>query len=131
MPDPNHEPSAGERLTCPDCGATARPDTVRSRDDDGLTGIWHTAECPEFAVRRILAEESARRSAELRAQEIAAFSGAVQRLHAAVISFDADPAALPFISALLKLVEAQTRNTNRTVPMARWAEILNESFPEG
>ncbi|MEU1039846.1 hypothetical protein [Streptomyces sp. NPDC005907] len=94
-----------------------------------MTEVWHTADCLELAVQCILTEDRMRRAREADAQS--AFSGGVQRLHAAVIDFDTDPAAAPFISALLKLVGAQARSLDRPVPLSRWAEILEECFPDG
>ncbi|MFF3489645.1 hypothetical protein ACFYXC_41505 [Streptomyces sp. NPDC002701] len=81
-------------------------------------------------MQRILTDDTMRSAAVVRAQEVRSFSAAVQRLHTAVISFDGDGAAVPFITALLKLVEAQAQNTGRPLPVDRWAEILDESFPD-
>lgn len=123
--------------TCPDC--QAGPHNMDARctaiSKDPVTGqyvtttTWHTDDCPAYTVQRILREDGARRAEERAEWTRREFPAAQERLIREVAGRQLDGAALPFVEALVELVEAQGVDVDRFVPADRWVEILNKHFP--
>lgn len=125
--------------TCPDCQATAenwdsRVTGIGKDPDTGAmyaTVTWHAEDCPTYTVQQILAEDSVRRTKERSEWGRKAFPVAHERLLRAVGRGSFDESAMPFVEALVELVEAQGEDLGRIVLPERWAEILDRHFPPG
>lgn len=123
--------------TCPDCQAgpqnmDTRVITVGKDRETGqmvTTVTWHLKDCPTHVINQILIEDSVRRAEEKTARTRKGFPAAQERLIRAVASRKLDESVLPFVEALVELVEAQGEDLGRFVPPDRWVEILNKHFP--
>lgn len=123
--------------TCPDCHAGPHNMDARiiSAGQDPDTGrmfttiTWHLKDCPTYTVQQILTEDSVRRAKEQTERTRTEFPAVQERLVRAVASRQLDESALPFVEALVELVEAQGQDLGRFVTPERWVEILNKHFP--
>lgn len=118
-------------IDCEDCYAQAG-NGARSLSvgQDGLvTETWHDADCPGYAVERILLEAAAERTERQEAWAMEAFPAAHARLQDAADRLPQDHPATSFVAALIDLVQAQADDCDRFVPLPRWSEILHRHFP--
>ncbi|MET8680018.1 hypothetical protein ABZW18_21145 [Streptomyces sp. NPDC004647] len=131
MTDPDAHRPEPRRAECPDCHAGPGYDNTRvmTVGTTGLTETWHLPDCPQHTVDRILLEDGARRVEEQEAWAREAFPAAHERLRAAAAGIADDPAAAPFVAALLQLVQTQADRPGRFVVLDEWARILDQHFP--
>lgn len=123
--------------TCPDCHAgpdnmDVRTFSIGKDPDTGrtiTTITWHLDECPTYTVQQILLEDGVRRAEERTEWTRREFPAAQERLIRAVAERRLDESALPFVEALVELVEEQGEDLGRFVTPDRWVEILNKHFP--
>lgn len=131
MNDSDDQPMEHRRSECSDCHADADTGYVRTSwiREGVFIELWHTEDCPQYAVEQILGEDSARRVKERDAWAEKAFRSARNRLAIAASDVAADDAAAPFVAALTALVEAQADRDGGFLTLDKWAEILEKHFP--
>lgn len=116
-----------EGEVCPDCKAGPSPENTCV--GVGLPEqMWHTPDCPQYAIMRINWEAGSRRIAEQDAWAKQIFPATHERLQQAAAVIEPGTPAQPFIDALSELVQAQADTTGFVV-LHRWAQILERHFP--
>ncbi|MFF2374830.1 hypothetical protein ACFVUW_10650 [Streptomyces xiamenensis] len=116
-----------EGEVCPDCMAGPSPENIRVAV--GMPEqMWHTPDCPQWAIMQINWEAGSRRIEEQNTWAKDIFPTAHERLKQAADAIEHDISAQPFVDALLELVQTQADTTGFLV-LHQWAEILERHFP--